>query len=497
MFSKFSRSLVNASFNVSKARFASLKGSLLEVFNRQDLSDPNYQAAVFNPSQPLKDHKVQYKQSQAPNYEITKLKNGITVLTESQVFPNVVDMGILLDVGTRDETHETSGSLLSIQKTYYKTVLNTNETINYGMVQMSGGQFEMDYNQENTYFKAHCLAHDTVDIFNMIADCALEPRSVVAANLGMEKIAHHHEFLQYARTGELVNDVIMQTAFGQHGLGMPLAGFPHNVKYLTNHVIQKFQLENINPNRIFVCAAGVENHQEFVEVVESKLSFIPAAESNAHTREASEYHGGESRILTDANELTLALAFRSAPWKSKDVFALQVLSNLLGTSSSYTHAGPGRGVQSRSAQNLLNKHNFIDSAHAINFNFSDAGLFGLAVTGSASNANEILEATVSELKGLTGSIAKEEFQRAKNLAKLNILTALERQKDRLEEAVKNVKVFGKVAYDQYASQIDSVTPEQVSSVVAAMLSSRPTFVAEGGEVNRLPSLDRIENLIKP
>ena len=52
-----------------------------------------------------------------------------------------------------------------------------------GMVQMSGGEFEMDYDQENAYFKANCLSHDVVDIFNMMADCALEPRSVVAANV--------------------------------------------------------------------------------------------------------------------------------------------------------------------------------------------------------------------------------------------------------------------------------------------------------------------------
>lgn len=43
-------------------------------------------------------------------------------------------MGILINMGTRDETNETSGSLLSIKNTYLKTVLNTNETVNYGMV---------------------------------------------------------------------------------------------------------------------------------------------------------------------------------------------------------------------------------------------------------------------------------------------------------------------------------------------------------------------------
>lgn len=43
-------------------------------------------------------------------------------------------MGVLLDVGTRDETKETSGSLLSLKNTYYKTVVNTNETVNYGII---------------------------------------------------------------------------------------------------------------------------------------------------------------------------------------------------------------------------------------------------------------------------------------------------------------------------------------------------------------------------
>lgn len=46
---------------------------------------------------------------------------------------------------------------------------------------MSGGHFEMNYDQESTYFGASCLAHDAVDVFNMISDCALEPRSVLAA----------------------------------------------------------------------------------------------------------------------------------------------------------------------------------------------------------------------------------------------------------------------------------------------------------------------------
>jgi hypothetical protein len=54
-------------------------------------------------------------------------------------------IGFLIDVGTRDETHDTSGACLAIKNTYLKTLKHTNETINYGMIQMSGGNMEMSY----------------------------------------------------------------------------------------------------------------------------------------------------------------------------------------------------------------------------------------------------------------------------------------------------------------------------------------------------------------
>lgn len=83
---------------------------------------------------------------QAEEYlQVTTLSNGIRVLSLSHFYPAVVHLGIMLDMGTRDETIETSGSMLALKNTFLKTAMNTNETVNYGMVQMSGGDFQMDY----------------------------------------------------------------------------------------------------------------------------------------------------------------------------------------------------------------------------------------------------------------------------------------------------------------------------------------------------------------
>ena len=39
----------------------------------------------------------------------------------------------------------------------------------------------------------------------------------------------------------------------------------------------------------------------------------------------------------------------------------------------------------RIQKNILNKHIFVDAAQSLNVNFSDTGLFGLKVSGSASH----------------------------------------------------------------------------------------------------------------
>lgn len=101
-------------------------------------------------------------------------------------------MGILLNVGVRDENSQTSGACLAIRNTYLKTLKHTNETINYGMIQMSGGEAEMEFDEETMWFNTHCFEYDATDMFRMIADCAFEPRSYLAANviLLLNKIIH-------------------------------------------------------------------------------------------------------------------------------------------------------------------------------------------------------------------------------------------------------------------------------------------------------------------
>jgi len=182
----FSKSVLTKA-NIARRSFGSNPGILHRVLNTFDRSTTAYSMVHLTPKDELLGHEPIEADKIDSEYQATTLSNGFTVLTESEDFPGPVHMGFLMNVGTRDETAETSGALLALKNVYLKTLKHTNETVNYGMIQMSGGDMEMTYDQETTYFHGNCIEYDTVDMFQMLVDISLEPKSVLAANVAKAK----------------------------------------------------------------------------------------------------------------------------------------------------------------------------------------------------------------------------------------------------------------------------------------------------------------------
>lgn len=88
---------------------------------------------------------------------------------------------------------------------------------------------------------------------------------------------------------------------------MPMNGHKANLPNLSAYVLQKFQHSHFVPQNIIVCAAGVQNHDEFLELAESELGGLTGGKER--TRVKSKYHGGHVRKLTEGNELNMALAW--------------------------------------------------------------------------------------------------------------------------------------------------------------------------------------------
>ena len=82
------------------------------ILNTLDTNTTSFSKATADPKLPLKvnlrtlltylpqGHAPVEIQNATAEYNVTKLANGFTVLTESPIFPGTVNMGFLMDVGT-------------------------------------------------------------------------------------------------------------------------------------------------------------------------------------------------------------------------------------------------------------------------------------------------------------------------------------------------------------------------------------------------------------
>lgn len=361
-------------------------------------------------------------------------------------------------------------------------MLNTNETVNYGMVQMSGGRFLMDYDRELTCFKASCLSHDVVDIFAMVADCALEPRSVVAAQVALKKNDHSHKLDDITGGNSVYTDNLFRVAFGHEGLGRPLMGARGNVANLSSYTLQKFQLENINPQKVVVTGVGIDSHREFVDLVSEKLNYVvPNLATVEHA--ASQYQGGELRALTESGVINLAFAWEGGRYGSEQWVALQLAAETLGS------AAEGTGALAR----LLAGNSLLDTAEAFNFSFRDSGLFGLKVSGSATNSGEILSTLEKTLKE---GFAAEDLERAKGRLRRKVLERVDRPFERVELLGREHLLTGTPDLTAWLKQLSAISLEQVNSAYTTALKGRLSFNAKGGLANRLPSYDSLSNMMR-
>lgn len=73
---------------------------------------------------------------------------------------------------------------------------------------------------------------------------------------------------------------------------------------------------------------------------------------------------------------------------------------------------------------------------------------------------------IEELNALKEPIDEVELNRAKNILKMNVLMAMERTEDRLEEIARNFMTYGDLTFHQYCDKIDGVSSSDINRVAS-------------------------------
>ena len=458
--------------------------NMLGVFDR---STTGYIIGSYPPQRPIPDHNPLVRPSGPPSLHLSTLPNGVRLISETGSYPGSVHLGITLNAGTRDEVPKYSGSVHALQKTSLKTNVRTNEQINYGMIQMSGGAFSMTYNQEFMHYSTHCLAHDTYDMLQMLSDCVLDEKTLMDEEAAQWRI---DEFWKLRAVNETIpkrlEELWLSTAYGHTGFGMPLSGFESNFQNLGYSTLNSFRKTHVTPDRIIVWGAGIQSHQEFVEAVSPYFRHLEAGKGK--TREPSRYIGGEYRELADSPLTHVSLSFHGLPRSNEDVNAAYVLKYIIGKSNS--------GECNRAFTHFHQKYKglvYVDPHHCT---FEDTGNFRINFAAANENIGEVCDGVVKEIQDLA-NITEEEVARARNWLAIEAIRKFYNPGTRvLKSALTHAHLNVLKTTSEFVKEINDVSLKRVKDTAAKMFKTFPTVVVIGGNTHAVPSAEKLHSKLR-
>ena len=469
--------------------------SLKESFENILLGRENKEMQIINscPKKLGSPVPVNFMKPRSRELNQTKLANGVTVMSQSTDFPGTVSMGVLMDVGSKHETPENSGSLYSIKNTYYKSNLNTNETINYNMVQMAGGKYDMSYNREQMVFKATCLPHDATDLMAMLSDCSLEPRTSVCVNASIPKIKSKRIIDLIQNPGLEDTDRIMREMYGEHGLGMPILGNPSNYDMLNSYLLQKFQIDNISSDKLIVAGVGIENHNEFVEL--ANIYFGDLRYSQV-TKSSPKPVFNEFEVRIPDEKLTrneIYLLFESASFQDSNFVLSHIAREFFGSADA---ANPSNQIKNRGVlvKDIFESEKSVMSIEAMNMSFKETGFFGFRIGVNAESSNKVLDKLLKILTSLD-KLKDEDLLLAKKRLVNRVLEATMDDYLHVEEMMKQQSNLGDMKLESMIHEIEKVDMKAFVSFMKKILGSKASLYVRGSHPSSTYSLDKIKKAL--
>jgi len=237
------------------------------------------------------------------------------------------------------------------------------------------------------------------------------------------------------------------------------------------------------------------DHAELVDLVQG----LDIQGGDVEAPAAQKYHGGQTHSYTCGGVSNLGHA--AAHVTDAPVWAL--VNNLAYTNGGVAHAslvGSGAALGSESAPafavlgNILGGPALVPwgsksaaSTSVLNLSYSDAGLFGVHVSGGALGAADALKAA----REAAMSVTAEDVAAAKATVRASVAIALSEAEGQVESLLSQVALTGGyVAPAAVLKSIDEVTVEAVQAAAQQAFGGAATLVVTG-DTTYAPYLDEL------
>jgi predicted Zn-dependent peptidase len=338
-------------------------------------------------------------------YNVTKLKNGLTIATAEMPHMTSVSLGLWVGVGGRYESAEVSGVCHFIEHMLFKGTRRRSARRISQDVEGVGGYLNAFTSEEMTCYHSKACHDRFGELLDVLSDMFLNSR-FAPADITRERSVIKEELAMYLdqpqhRVQELLNELL----WPHQPLGRALTGTEQTLDALTRAQLVNYQRSNYVANRVIFAAAGRLKHKQVVQAVSRLAARFPQGRRPQFAPAVSEQTQPRVHLFTKETEQTqLALGIRTCSRHDHRRFALRLLNTMLG-----------ENMSSRLFQVIREDRGLAYSIYSSLSYFDDVGTLTISAGLDLANLEKTLKLIMRELSVLAKSLPSEaELRRARD-----------------------------------------------------------------------------------
>ncbi|MBI1769919.1 MAG: insulinase family protein [Bacteroidetes bacterium] len=324
------------------------------------------------------------------DYEIYTLKNGIRVVHNHITTTKIVHCGIMLDIGSRDETLANQGIAHFWEHMAFKGTRKRKAFHILNRLESLGGELNAFTDKEKILFYASLRDEYFERALELLTDITFDsifpsPQINRERNVILEEMS-----MYYDDPDDSLQDEFDGVIFSGHSLGMNILGTQKTVKAFQRKDFREFVKKHLDTRRIVFSSVGNVPMEKVVALAEKYLGRVPKLTSRTTRKKFTGYKPKEITLKRNVKQARCAIgrtAFHSSHERRTPFF---MLTNILG----------GGGMNSRLNMALREKHGFVYSIGAQFVPFTDTGLFVISFGTEPTQLKKSIELVKQELNKL-------------------------------------------------------------------------------------------------
>src|SRR5215469_4273183 len=407
--------------------------------------------------------------------EITKLSNGLTVVTDPMPGLESASLGIWVNTGSRNERPQEMGVSHMLEHMAFKGTASRNARAIAEEIEAVGGILNAYTGREQTAFHARILKNDVPLAMDIIADILTNP-SFEQSELERERQVVLQELGQARDTpDDIVFDHLQSAIFKEQPLGWPILGEEKTVNAFSREMLKDYMASQYRLEGMTLIASGAVDHAAILKLAEEKCGGLNPGQVPPSA--PAHYIGGDFRAVEDLEQAHVAYAFPGLANPDADYFVAQVYATALGG-----------GTSSRLFQEVREKRGLCYSVYAFSTGFQDSGFLGIYAGTGEIEAGELSAVVAGEMEAMTGNLTESEVARARAQLKVSLLMGMERPGTRAEQIAGQLFALGRVqSASEIVAQLDAIDAAAVKAYASQVIMAGHPTIAAVGPVTRLES----------